>query len=104
MCYPYRGNPGCLGQLQTRCSTRQATALPSAPPEWVMAEAEGPSVAGPSVASAEAPTRHKGVTKWFNATKGYGFVTPVVEGDEQPEEIFVHQVCSEYIINVIQYL
>lgn len=42
-------------------------------------------------APAEAPKRHKGVTKWFNATKGYGFVTPIVEGDEQPEEIFVHQ-------------
>jgi hypothetical protein len=48
-----------------------------------------------SSATAEAPQRHKGVTKWFNSTKGYGFVTPIVEGDEQPEEIFVHQVCSE---------
>jgi hypothetical protein len=50
---------------------------------------------GASAAPAEAPKRQKGVTKWFNATKGYGFVTPLVEGDEQPEEIFVHQVCSE---------
>jgi hypothetical protein len=55
----------------------------------VMAEPGSPG------APAEAPKRHKGVTKWFNATKGYGFVTPIVEGDEQPEEIFVHQVRSE---------
>lgn len=63
---------------------------------------------GSPEAPAEAPKRHKGVTKWFNATKGYGFVTPIVEGDEQPEEIFVHQVRSEYHfyadINIIRRL
>lgn len=64
-----------------------------------MAESESPS--GATAAPAEAPQRHKGVTKWFNATKGYGFVTPIVEGDEQPEEIFVHQVCLQYKIIVI---
>lgn len=64
-----------------------------------MAEPEAP--VGATAASAEAPKRHKGVTKWFNATKGYGFVTPLVEGDEEPEEIFVHQVCYEKL-NFIQ--
>lgn len=55
-----------------------------------------PDAGSPSAAPEQAPKqRQKGVTKWFNATKGYGFVTPLVEGDEQPEEIFVHQVCSE---------
>jgi hypothetical protein len=53
--------------------------------------------ASPPAAEPEQPAaapRHRGITKWFNATKGYGFVTPIVEGDEQqqPEEIFVHQV------------
>eukprot|EP00798_Chlamydomonas_sp_ICE-L_P030923 gene30923-35978_t len=31
--------------------------------------------------------RHQGSVKWFNATKGYGFVTPEEGGDE----LFVHQ-------------
>lgn len=73
--------PTAAASRQPRC--------PSSSSLGVMAEPGSPE------APAEAPKRHKGVTKWFNATKGYGFVTPIVEGDEQPEEIFVHQVRSE---------
>lgn len=74
--------------VHTAAASRQPR-CPSSSSLGVMAEPGSPE------APAEAPQRHKGVTKWFNATKGYGFVTPIVEGDEQPEEIFVHQVRSE---------
>ena len=34
----------------------------------------------------EAPIMNNGTVKWFNATKGYGFIT----NDETVEEVFVH--------------
>lgn len=32
--------------------------------------------------------RLKGTVKWFNASKGFGFITP----DQGEQELFVHQV------------
>lgn len=43
------------------------------------------AAAGPGGEHAE---RRTGVVKWFNAVKGFGFVTP----DEGGEDLFVHQV------------
>ncbi len=34
----------------------------------------------------EVPNMNNGTVKWFNATKGYGFIT----NDETGEEVFVH--------------
>lgn len=34
----------------------------------------------------EVPIMNNGTVKWFNATKGYGFIT----NDETGEEVFVH--------------
>ncbi|RZI47225.1 cold-shock protein [Rickettsiales endosymbiont of Peranema trichophorum] len=39
--------------------------------------------------------KHKGTIKWFNATKGYGFIKP----DDSGSDVFVH-ISSLKSINV----
>ncbi|KAF9954715.1 hypothetical protein BGZ70_010483 [Mortierella alpina] len=40
--------------------------------------------------------RKKGKVKWFNASKGYGFITPDPDGNSMGvEEIFAHQTAIQ---------
>jgi len=34
--------------------------------------------------------RVEGVVKWFNTSKGYGFIQPDAEGNEEVDDVFVH--------------
>ncbi len=45
----------------------------------------GPDKKGPAQEPADGPQMRKGRVKWFDATKGYGFIE-----DEQGQEVFVH--------------
>ena len=40
--------------------------------------------------------RKKGVCKWFNIVKGYGFITP----QDGSADVFLHQVLSHLILNL----
>lgn len=39
--------------------------------------------------------RKKGKVKWYNASKGYGFITPDPDAGVGVDELFVHQVSIE---------
>ena len=55
---------------------------------------EGPSTSAPESASEAQPERRRGTVRWFNASKGFGFIQP--EGAEGgSEDLFVHQVWKD---------
>jgi cold shock protein len=39
--------------------------------------------------------RISGTVKWYNASKGYGFITPDRDGKELPPDVFVHATALE---------
>lgn len=61
----------------------QAAAAPAAEPAPAL-RADVPSEAGPA-------REGSGTVKWYNATKGFGFITP----DEGGEEVFLHRTVLE---------
>ena len=54
-----------------------------------------PSTSAPGPLDAVEGERRKGTVRWFNASKGFGFIQPEgVSGEE--EDLFVHQVRAYY--------
>jgi len=49
------------------------------------ADAEGATEEAPP------PERRRGVVKWFNAKKGFGFIAPKSSGEEDEPDLFVHR-------------
>ena len=50
----------------------------------------GPSTSAPESTPESQPQRRRGTVRWFNASKGFGFIQP--EGAEGgSEDLFVHQ-------------
>jgi CspA family cold shock protein len=70
---------GPLSQLQLAIEHRACAPLP--PDDW---PARHPARRQPSIH--QVPSMANGTIKWFNATKGYGFIQP----EDGSKDVFVH--------------
>ena len=77
-----------LFELTARQALRLADVLDS-----LLADEEEMGLTLPAVQPATADPGGFGVVKWYNATKGFGFVTPDAGG----EELFLHRSALEQI-------
>ena len=74
-------------------TARQALRLADVLDSLLANEEEEMGLKTPAAPPATAPQEGLGVVKWYNATKGFGFVTPDAGG----EELFLHRSALEQI-------
>ncbi|KZR97008.1 putative RNA-binding protein lin-28, partial [Daphnia magna] len=58
---------------------------------------ENSCCASSTTATSSTGLRRKGRCKWFNVSKGWGFVTP----DDGSPDIFVHQVIFSFFLYIL---